>query len=73
MTPVQIDTAKKLGTCRFLPGSFDKRFARDMESIAKNKPEHELTEKQSAYLEKLAYKFRRQIAGKGPSQPRRMM
>jgi len=61
MTTEQIEKAKQLSRCRFLPGSFDKRFARDMGSIAENKPDHELTEKQSAYLDKLAYKYRRQI------------
>ena len=49
----------KLVPCRFLPGSFDKRFARDLDSQLSNSGE--ITEKQRTYLVKLIYKYRRQI------------
>jgi len=49
----------KLVPCRFLPGSFDKRFARDLDSQLANSGE--ITEKQRAYLVKLVHKYRRQI------------
>ena len=49
----------KLVRCTFLPGSFDKRFARDIDSQLANSCE--ITEKQRAYLVKLVHKYRRQI------------
>lgn len=61
MTPYQITIAKKLQQCSFLPGSFDKRFARDIAFLATNSPDKELTEKQAACLDRLVYRYRRQI------------
>ena len=61
MTPAEIRIALALGTCSFLPASWDKRFCRDMAAIAANKPEHELSEYQNANLLRMAYKYRRQI------------
>ena len=49
----------KLVRCTFLPASFDKRFARDLNSQLANGGE--ITEKQRAYLVKLIHKYRRQI------------
>lgn len=44
--------------CRFLPGSFDKRFVRDMSA----KPHgYELSEKQAAFLDKTHHRYREQI------------
>lgn len=63
MTAEQIEFAAKLSRCTFLPGSYDKRFVRDMHAIAENKPEQELTEKQDAYLRTLMHRYRRQIGG----------
>lgn len=61
MTEDQHAMAIHLGACRFLPASFDKRFARDMWAIAAENPEKELTEKQHTYLCRAVYKYRRQI------------
>jgi uncharacterized protein (TIGR02996 family) len=47
-----------LAGCNFLPGSFDKRFAR---TLGEYKPDHRLTAKQRACLWKLVKKYRRQI------------
>ena len=63
MTREQRITALMLGKCRFLPGSFDKRFARSMRDIALYKPAQELTEKQAECLVKMAGRYRRQMAG----------
>ena len=61
MTSEQIEMAKKLEGVTFLPASFDKRFCRDMATIAKHKPEQELTEKQARLLTFMIYRYRRQI------------
>jgi len=64
MTEREKIAARTLARCRFAVGSYDKRFARDMASIANNKPETELSEKQLAYLWKCVYRYRRQIGSK---------
>jgi hypothetical protein len=61
MNEVQIDKAKALGKCTFPVGSNQKRFAHNMATLAKEKPETELTEKQAAYLDLLFHQYRRQI------------
>ncbi len=61
MTPDQIDKALKLRRCSFLPGSWDKRFARDIGFVAEHHPAKELTERQSKCLDNLVHKYRRQI------------
>lgn len=57
MTSGERDIATALGSCSFLPGSFDKRFARQLQE-RKEKP---MTEKGRAMMLKLAVKYRRQI------------
>lgn len=62
MTENQRKMIKALNKCIFLPGSFDKRFARDMYSIMTNdNADKPLTEKQGGYLAKLFHKYRKQI------------
>jgi hypothetical protein len=61
MTELQINKALALLKCTFLPGSFQKRFAKDMGAMARNNPQAELTEKQAAYLDLLFHQYRRQI------------
>lgn len=46
---------KALGTCTFLPGSYDKRFVRDMTGGTL------ISERQLLYLYKVAHKYRRQM------------
>ena len=60
MTEQEKDAALALSKCTFLPGSFEKRFARDMASIV-NGEMPQITPKQKIYLWRLTYKFRRQI------------
>jgi hypothetical protein len=61
VTPRQIDTARALGRCSFLPGTADKRFARDLAFLAEHSPEREITERQALNLQRLAWKYRRQM------------
>lgn len=61
MEQYQRDMINELRACTFLPGSYQKRFVRDMST----KPDdYELSEKQAAFLEKLHYMYREQIGRK---------
>lgn len=62
MTPEQITKAKLLYQCTYLPGSFEKRFARDMFAVADLNPSKELTPKQSEWLDKQFFRYRNQIS-----------
>ncbi len=57
MTQAEIDIAIALQLVTYLPGSFDKRFARNL----KNWKNRDMTEKGRAYMMKLLDKYRRQI------------
>lgn len=61
MTEDQVKLATALGRVTYLPGTNEKRFARNMASIAEYRPDIEITEKQAAYMTSLAWKFRRQM------------
>lgn len=58
MTPQQIVQIEALSRCRFSPGSAEKRFVRDM--FARERT-YELSEKQHAFLNRLAHSYRRQL------------
>lgn len=49
---------QELRQCSFYPGSYDKRFARDMATLGEYDM---LSPKQAALLERLAWRYRRQI------------
>lgn len=53
--------AINLDKCTYLPGSFEKRFARDMAFFAKNQPDRELTARQKEWLYQQLKRYRRQI------------
>lgn len=60
MTPEQREQIQLLSHCVMLPGSYEKRFVRDMST----KPDDEvLSEKQAAFLEKTFHRYRKQIQG----------
>lgn len=59
MTPEQRNKVNLLRRCRFLPGSFDKRFVRDMSTKS---DDYELSKKQATYLDKTFTRYRKQIA-----------
>lgn len=46
---------------RFLPGSFDKRFCRNLATMADETPEAELTVKQAALLDMMWRRYRKQL------------
>jgi hypothetical protein len=58
MTDHQIRVAQALALCTFLTASDDKRFARDM---ANRSPDLALSERQALHLERLAWRYRRQM------------
>jgi hypothetical protein len=52
-------TIHRLARCRLMVGSWDKRFIREITAFP---GERTLSVKQAAMIEKLAYKYRRQLA-----------
>lgn len=50
-----------LARVTYLPGSADKRFARDMAARKAINPDYEMSERQRAYLRRLVHRYRRQI------------
>lgn len=63
MTREEMVLAGELSRSRFVPGSWEKRFARDIATLASERPEKALTPKQGRWLRILHHKFRRQIPG----------
>lgn len=61
MTDHEIALAKALAACSYLPGSPDKRFAHTMAAAATNTPGIALSVKQQAYLQRMAWRYRRQL------------
>lgn len=61
MTDIEKTIAINLNKCRYLPASFEKRFARDMSFIAENNPTIELTEKQREQLYRQLKIYRKQL------------
>lgn len=57
--PVVLSRALALEKCSFLPGSFDKRFSRDIASAVRANAS--LTPRQVETINRLAYKYRRQM------------
>jgi hypothetical protein len=58
VTDDQYHLCQLLHRCRYLPATFEKRFARSMQTCAR---EQELTEKQVAQLLRQAYRYRQQL------------
>lgn len=61
MTDQEKYAARCLARCTFLPGSYNKRFARAMEALAEDE-DAGLTKRQRTNLWRLIYRYRRQIA-----------
>lgn len=59
MEPRHYQAIQKLARCRFLPGSFDKCFVRSMAMLG---PYDLLSERQAEWVERMAYRYRRQMA-----------
>lgn len=58
MTAIESKMALRLNHCTFLPGSFDKRFVKQLS----NWKDREMTEKGRAKMIELFHKYRRQIS-----------
>lgn len=58
MTEEQYSLLQRLKQCTFLPGSYDKRFVRNLSAAPKDV---NLTKGQADYLSKLEHKYRRQL------------
>lgn len=61
MTEEQSLRAQALERCTFLPASTDKRFVRDMAARSRTAHPPALTDRQAAYLTRLAWRYRRQM------------
>jgi hypothetical protein len=57
--------AERINGCRLLPGSFDKRFTRDLPSFL-----GVITPKQEAMIDQLWYKYRKQLGHPNRTRPR---
>jgi hypothetical protein len=62
MSETDYRTIQALARCSFQPGSWPKRFVRDLASYPRDK---ELTEKQQAALARVAWHYRKQLARHG--------
>lgn len=66
MNPLHYEALQHLRCCTFQVGSYDKRFVRDVGSLG----EYDLlTPKQEAEVERLTFRYRRQLAGLGYRVP----
>ena len=61
MTEAEIEIAKSFDRVTFPPATWDKRFARQWCNQATSGPGYDLTEKQSEWIYRLLYKYRKQI------------
>jgi hypothetical protein len=66
MTDQQQRWIEELSHCSFYPGSWDKRFVRDLATFP---PEQELSEKQAAALARVAWRYRKQRGEPGMAKP----
>lgn len=62
MTDLERKAIHALANCSFLPGTFDKRIARQWAEKANKNPDEPLTEKGRRMLFILCHKYRRQIS-----------
>lgn len=62
MTDADYRTIQALACCHFYPGSWVKRFVRDLATFPREK---ELSEKQAAALARVAWHYRKQLARHG--------
>lgn len=61
MTPRQKQIIQALKSVTFPPATNQKRFAKNMIFLCDHSPERELSPKQEAYLQILAWRYRRQM------------
>lgn len=61
MTQAERNIAAALVGCSFLPGCWDKRFAKAMAHYATHQPDEPLSDRQGAHMLRLAHRYRRQM------------
>lgn len=61
MIPEHRIIAAALGTVRYLPATFDKRFGNSMAALAKHGSHKEITDFQKEWIYRLLYKYRKQL------------
>jgi hypothetical protein len=61
MEDIEYKAIKSLAACTFLPGTFDKRIARQWSEMADRDREKPMTKKGRRFLWVLVWKYRRQI------------
>lgn len=66
MTDQQRKWIQELTRCTFQPGSWEKRFVRDLAALS---PYDVLTERQAAALHRTAYRYRKQRGNPGMPRP----
>lgn len=66
MTDQQQRWIAQLARCTFLPGSWEKRFVRDLATFPQ---ERELTERQAAALARVAWRYRKQRGEPNMARP----
>jgi hypothetical protein len=68
MTETEKDMLHRLSRCTFLPGSWEKRFVRNLHFTARSK-KPTISPKQREWLVEIAYRYRNQIERQTPSSP----
>lgn len=61
MTPREIEICRALESVSFFPGTRKKSFAKQMIEHMRRQPDEPISAKQSDYLEKLVFVYRRQL------------
>lgn len=61
MTEAEKKACIAIGNGRYLPGTWDKRFARKMAEKALQAPESDLSERQREQIKRIMQKYRRSI------------
>ena len=61
MTDEEKEVIGALDRVTYLPGSWNKKFARAMVLLMRVSPEKELSEKQGQWIYRLLYRYRRQV------------
>lgn len=61
MTPEEVEISLAFDQVEFQMASWAKRFARDMNSVARQNPKFDLTPEQSEWIFRLLYRYRKQL------------
>ncbi|MGH9594808.1 MAG: hypothetical protein ACRD5L_17085 [Bryobacteraceae bacterium] len=67
MSDLEIRAIARLADCRMRPGSWEKKFVRDLWHLLRRDSKIELTRKQKLWVWRLVWRFRRQIRVEDPA------